>query len=146
MCPLVGLSTSAGVLAMNTTPASWQVAHAVAVTAPWFMLQVLKSLVLVWQVLQVTDPVGMCPLAGLTTTAGVPGKDLLVSWQVAHGVAATAVCCVAPICHGVKLLVLVWQVSHAAVAVMCPFTWPNPGPAAPWHVRQLPAAGWPVIA
>lgn len=96
--------------------------------------------------MQVTEPVGMCPLAGLTTTAGVPGKLLPVSWQVAHAVAATEVCCVAPICHGVKLLVLVWQVSHAAVAGIWPPTWPSPGPAGPWQVRHDPAAGWPLVA
>jgi hypothetical protein len=107
------------------------VAHAVLATTVWFIAKVLKLLVLVWQASQVPDPVGMWPVAGFTTVTGVPGKLLPVSWHVAHATDATDACCVAPICHAVNVLVLVWQVSHDALAVMCPPTCPSPGPAAP---------------
>ena len=149
MWPVSGLTTSAGVLARKDLSESWQVAQDVADTTVWFMFHEVKLVVLVWQESHATPGAGMCPpgpVAGLTTTAGVPGKDLPVSWQVAQGVIATLACCVVPICQDVNVLVLVWQLSHDAVAGMWPGTWPSPGPEAPWQVRQAPAPGAPVVA
>jgi hypothetical protein len=71
---LLGLPSAGG------KPPVWQLAHcAVTVVCVWFQVLGLNATT-VWQLMQLTEPDGMCPL-GLPTA-------LLLLWQLAQLVAA----------------------------------------------------------